>query len=58
MAKAKHVAAFVRMLLESGQPVLLAGWHREVYAVWLDALKDFAPVMLHRLRDPAAKERA
>ncbi|MGF3022709.1 SNF2-related protein [Methylobacterium aquaticum] len=58
MAKAKHVAAFVRMLLESGQPVLLAGWHREVYVVWLEELKAFEPVMYTGSETPAAKERA
>jgi hypothetical protein len=45
VAKAKHVAAYVRVLLEAGVPVLLTGWHREVYEIWLDDLKDFKPVM-------------
>ena len=45
VAKARSVAAYVRMLVESGEPVLLAGWHREVYAIWLKALPDLRPVM-------------
>ena len=45
MAKAAHVAALVRMLVESGERVLLAGWHRDVYAVWLKLLGDLRPVM-------------
>jgi SNF2 family DNA or RNA helicase len=44
VAKAKGVAAFVRMLLESGEPVLLGGWHREVYDIWQEELSDFNPV--------------
>lgn len=45
LAKAKHVAAFVKLLLRQKVPVLLAGWHREVYDIWLEELKEFAPVM-------------
>jgi hypothetical protein len=45
VAKAMHVAAYVRILLEAGIPVVLAGWHREVYDIWLNELADFAPVM-------------
>lgn len=32
IAKAKHVAAFVKILLRAGRPVLLCGWHRECFA--------------------------
>lgn len=45
LAKAQHVSAFVRVLLESKVPVLLTGWHREVYDRWLKDLADFRPVM-------------
>ncbi len=34
IAKAPYVADFVRLLVESGERVLLAGWHREVYGIW------------------------
>lgn len=34
IAKAPFVAAFVRMLVESGERVVLTGWHRAVYEVW------------------------
>ncbi|MCA9627648.1 MAG: DEAD/DEAH box helicase, partial [Myxococcales bacterium] len=43
IAKAPFVAAFVRMLLEQDIPVVLFGWHREVYRIWEDALGDFKP---------------
>ncbi len=45
VAKAKHVSAYVRVLLEAGVPVLLTGWHREVYSIWLEDLSDFNPTM-------------
>ena len=45
IAKAPYVAAFVRMLVESGKKVVLWGWHRAVYDLWLDALKDLRPVL-------------
>ena len=34
LAKAPFVAAFVRMLVESGEKVLVYGWHHAVYEVW------------------------
>jgi SNF2 family DNA or RNA helicase len=45
MAKARPVANYVKFLLESGEKVVLAGWHRDVYDIWLAELKDFKPVM-------------
>lgn len=44
VAKASYVAAFVRLLVEGGEKVLLYGWHRAVYAIWEDALKDLGIV--------------
>lgn len=45
IAKAPYVAEFVRLLLESGEQVVLWGWHREVYNIWMEKLADFNPVM-------------
>lgn len=45
IAKAPYVAEFVRLLLESGEKVVLYGWHRSVYDIWLDRLKDFKPAL-------------
>lgn len=39
IAKAPFAADVVRLLVESGEPVLLAGWHRAVYDIWLDRFK-------------------
>ena len=38
IAKAPYVAEFVRMLVESGESVMLYGWHRDVYNIWLERL--------------------
>jgi CO dehydrogenase/acetyl-CoA synthase gamma subunit (corrinoid Fe-S protein) len=45
IAKAKTVAQFARLMVEAGEPVLLVGWHREVYRIWLEALADLKPAM-------------
>lgn len=44
IAKAPYVAAFVQMLVESGERVLLYGWHKEVYALWRELMADLKPV--------------
>ena len=45
VAKARAVAAYVRLLLQDSPRVLLAGWHRDVYEIWWKALRDFDPVL-------------
>ena len=58
IAKAPYVATFAKMILESGEPIVLGGWHRTVYSIWLDMLKDYNPVMFTGSESPAAKEKA
>lgn len=58
VAKAKPVAAFVRILLRAGRPVVLAGWHRDVYEIWLEELKEFRPVLYTGSETTSQKERA
>jgi hypothetical protein len=58
IAKAPYVAAFVRLLVESGEKVVLYGWHREVYSIWLDRLKDLQPVMYTGTESPVQKEKS
>lgn len=46
LAKASHVAALVRGIVEtSEEPVVLFGWHRDVYDIWLRDLADLKPVL-------------
>lgn len=55
VSKARHVAAYVRMIAENGEPVLLAGWHREVYDIWMEELREFNPVMYTGSESPTQK---
>lgn len=57
IAKAKGVAAVVRILVEAGEAIILAGWHREVYAIWLRELADLKPAMYTGSETPARKKR-
>lgn len=58
VSKAKYVTEFVRILLESGEPVVLAGWHRDVYDIWLKELAEFKPVMYTGSESAAQKDKA
>jgi hypothetical protein len=58
VAKAKSVAAYVRILLDAGSPVILAGWHRDVYEIWLNELQAFKPVLYTGTESPAQKDKA
>jgi SNF2 family DNA or RNA helicase len=57
VAKAPFVAEFVKFLIEeSGEPVVLYGWHRDVYDIWLKELAEFNPVMYTGTESPIQKE--
>lgn len=61
ISKAPHVASFVRMIVESceaGEPVVLFGWHRAVFDIWLDALADLKPLLYTGTETAAQKEAA
>ena len=56
IAKAPYVAAFVKMLMESEEAVVLYGWHRAVYSLWMRELAEFHPVMYTGSESPAQKD--
>lgn len=58
VAKAPFVAAFADMLLESSpdEPLVMFGWHRDVYGIWAEALKKYNPVW-HTGRESGAQKR-
>jgi hypothetical protein len=58
IAKARSVAAYVRMLLMDSERVLLAGWHREVYSIWQQELARFNPVFYTGSETAAGKQRS
>lgn len=45
ISKARDVANYVKMICENGEKVLLAGWHRDVYDIWMEELEKYNPVM-------------
>lgn len=58
IAKAPFVADFVRMLMASEKKIVLFGWHRTVYDVWLERLKEFDPVLYTGSESAAGKARS
>jgi hypothetical protein len=57
IAKAPFVAEFVKLLhQESKQKIVLFGWHRECYTIWLEKLKDLNPVLYTGSESPTQKE--
>ena len=65
IAKAPYVADFVRFLVEENStPVVLYGWHRDVYEIWLERLRgnpgrgiaNLNPVMYTGSESPTQKE--
>lgn len=47
IAKAPSAALFVRSLLESGERVVLFGYHHAVYEIWEKELAEFEPAIIH-----------
>lgn len=45
IGKAKYVAAYVRMLLQDAERVVIAGWHREFWDIVMRHLEPFNPVL-------------
>lgn len=58
IAKATYVAEFVRLLLESGEKVVLYGWHREVYGIWTEQLAQYKPRLYTGSETPREKDEA
>jgi SNF2 family DNA or RNA helicase len=56
IAKAPYVAAFAKMILESEEAIVLFGWHRAVYDLWLKDLAEFNPVLYTGTESPKQKD--
>lgn len=57
ISKAPYVADFIRMIVTANQePVIVFAWHRAVYDVLLDKLKDLKPVMFTGSETAAKKQ--
>jgi len=55
IAKAAYIAEFVRMLVDSGEKVLLYTWHHAVNAILMERLKDLGPVLFTGEQSSAQK---
>lgn len=55
IAKAPFVADFMKMALASEEKVLLFGWHRRVYDIWMERLGEFDPVLYTGTESSAGK---
>lgn len=58
VAKARGIAECVKILLENNQPVLLAGWHRDVYEIWKEEFAQYSPAFYTGTESPTQKEQA
>lgn len=58
IAKAGHVAAFVKMLLDAGERVLLFAYHHAVWNIYKDCLKDYSPVFITGKETATQKDNA
>jgi hypothetical protein len=58
VAKAPYVAEFVKLILESGEKVLLSGWHRMVYQIWMEKLSAYHPVLFTGSETAREKEQS
>lgn len=56
--KAPYVAEFIRLLLSSEERIVVWGWHRDVYNIWMEALADFNPVLYTGTESPKQKAAA
>jgi len=57
VAKAPYVAEFVKLLVDSGESVVLFGWHHDVYSIWKERLAAFKPAVYTGRESPSAKAR-
>jgi len=58
IAKAPYVQQFVELLLDSGEPIVLFGWHRAVYEMWVEAFAKHNPVLYTGSESPNQKQQA
>jgi len=57
IAKAVHVAAYARMFVETGTPIILFGYHHEVYRIWQQELSDLNPLFYTGKQTQSQKEK-
>lgn len=58
IAKAKAVAEYVKIIVEQGEKVVLVGYHRAVYDIWMNEFKNIGYAMYTGSESPAEKKRS
>lgn len=58
VAKAPYVAEVAKLILESEEKIVLAGWHRDCWDIWQEALAAYNPVLYTGTESAAGKARA
>lgn len=58
VSKAKGVAAYAKIFAENKEPIILVGWHRDVYDIWNKELAEYNPVMYTGSETPTQKDNA
>lgn len=58
IAKAPYVADFADLLLESESKIILFGWHRKVYDIWMQKLAHHKPVLFSGSESASQKEKS
>jgi SNF2 family DNA or RNA helicase len=58
LAKSPYVAAFVDLLVENGESVVLFGWHHATYRIWMERLKQHNPKLYTGMQSITQKEEA
>lgn len=56
ISKAVPVAAFVDMIIKSGEPVILYAWHRACYEIYLSELAEHKPALYTGSESPSKKQ--
>lgn len=58
VSKAKSVAEYVKVILQNGEKVLLMGYHRDVYDIWLRELSNYKISMYTGSESPKQKQQS
>lgn len=57
IAKSYFCAEFTRLLLQEGTPTIVFAWHRTVYQIFQDLLKEHNPILYTGSEQPSEKEK-
>lgn len=56
LAKAKYVAQFAKFYLDKNEPIILTCWHRGVYDILVEELKEYKPLLFSGTESSSVKD--